>query len=110
MIRILIIEDDPDMLGLLAKLLRDEFPEPHGVVHTADNVESARQRIDEALNPTNLLTYDLVIIDFRLPQKRSSDGTLENPELDLTLGEYVGDLMPEATIMHLSSFLDDPKV
>lgn len=101
MFRILVVEDMDDVLQLLKEHIADGLPE--ALIDVALNVQDGRGAVERACEEGKL--YDAVVLDFKLPE---SEG--ENAELDETLCEDVGLLMPDSVVAHLTAFMDDEKV
>lgn len=101
MFRILVVEDVEDVLQLLQEHIAEDLPE--ALVEVALNVQDGREAVERACEAGKL--YDAVVLDFKLPE---SEG--ENAELDETLCEDVGLLMPDAVVAHLTAFMEDAKV
>ncbi|MBA3241710.1 MAG: response regulator [Acidobacteria bacterium] len=101
MFRILIVEDMDVVLQMLKERVAEDLPE--ALVEVALNVQDARESVERACESGKL--YDAVVLDFKLPESAG-----ENAELDESLCEDVGLLMPDAVVAHLSAFMEDGKV
>ena len=101
MLRFLVVEDIADTLDQFKKLLLEEFDEAE--VDTARTVNEGMVRLDSARRSGE--DYDVVILDFRLPRDLG-----DNLEIDETLCGIVSLHMPDALIVHISSYGEDPIV
>ena len=81
MYRFLIVEDEPNTLHNLKRLLIREFPDC--TVDTAEDVSAGNKLIETAFYLRQ--PYDAVILDFRLPINPGS-----TPDIDLSLCEFLG--------------------
>jgi len=101
MFRLLIVEDMEVESQILKDFVARRLPEAQ--VDVALNVRDGRELLERACRQGKL--YDAVILDFKLPES-----TGENPELDESLCEEIGLLMPDAVVAHLTAFMKDERV
>lgn len=95
MAHILIVEDVPDTVRILGKVIVTEFPD--WTIDTAYTVPEARRRLTEAQRP-----YDFAILDFRLPTE------LGVTQGDLSLCLQIRHQTPSTRVIHITAFAGDP--
>jgi CheY-like chemotaxis protein len=101
MFRILLVEDEPDALEVLARILRMAFTGAQ--IDTAMAVDEALALIRQAAAERR--PYQVAILDFKLP---SSLGEAES--IDESLCYEVRDKMREALVIHITGHVGDEKV
>jgi CheY-like chemotaxis protein len=99
MFRILLVEDDPPTVSQITKAIEEEIPQAR--VDSATTVQEAVT----CLNKYATRPYDAIILDFRLPAS-----TGEHDEVDESVCFEARTLMPDALMVHITAFEDDPQI
>src|SRR5260370_15185080 len=99
--RVLVVEDDPQALTQIVKLLRGVLV--GSVVDSADSVNGAMAKIEASL--TSCGAYDLAILDFKLPLRPG-----ENDDVDEQVCRQLIVSMPETIVSHISGFSEDTRI
>jgi len=94
---VLIVEDDPDTVTILTKVIQLKFPD--WTIDSAGSVPEARRRLAEARKP-----YDFAILDFKLPD--------ENAVIrgDLSLCIQIRHRTPATRVFHITAYREDPEL
>ena len=99
MFRILLVEDDSPTVNQITKLIEEEILEAR--VDSAMTVQDAIA----LLRKNSTRPYDAIILDFRLPAT-----TGEHDEVDESVCYEARMLMPDALMVHITAFEDDPQI
>lgn len=98
MLKFFVLEDDPNLLPLVRKLLETEFPGAR--VNTATTRNDALDLLSISLTENDL--FDAAIIDCCVPVDSASAA-----EVEYTVGEAFRDSSPETGLIHFTAYVKE---
>jgi CheY-like chemotaxis protein len=101
MFRILIVDDDEDLLDDLKHSFDDKFP--GSSIETAMTVNDGHRLIREAVN--SRWPYHAAVLDFKLPRDKGL-----NEEVDESLCHEIRQTRQNTLVAHITSYVHDPQI